>query len=116
MTTDVTLIPSSAASSAASLKFNTSPVEFFTMCTTPAPPSTALVSGGGSGRRLFVRHGFLDRLLDDSRVGEVVIGERRQRGADQAGDEIDGDVLGPEGRAARDRLHELGAERARRVE
>src|SRR2546430_16449782 len=76
----------------------------------------SLMSGGGSGRRLFVRHGFLDRLLDDSRVGEVGIGERRQRGADQAGDEIDGDVLGPEGRAARDRPHELGAERARRGE
>src|ERR1700694_3622158 len=66
--------------------------------------------------RLFVGHGFLDRLLDDSRVREVVIGERGEGGSNEPRDEVDGDVLRPVGGAARERLHQLRTESTRGVE
>src|SRR2546425_958216 len=78
--------------------------------------SYSLVRGSGAGRRLFVRDGFFDRLLDEARVGQVVVGKRRGRSADEPRDQVDGDVLRPERGAARDGLHELGTECTRRVE
>src|SRR5207237_4071076 len=76
----------------------------------------SLVRGGGAGRRLFVRDGFLDRLLDVARVGQIVVSERGQGRSNEPGDEVDRNVLRPEGGAAGDRLHELRTEGARRVE
>src|SRR5437879_13862408 len=76
----------------------------------------SLVRGGGAGRRLFVRDGFLDRLLDVARVGQVVVGERGQGRSNEPGDEEDRKVLRPEGGSACDRWTEPRPEAARRVE
>src|SRR5438552_3425923 len=73
----------------------------------------SLVRGGDVCRRLFVGDRFLDRLLDVARVGQVVVDERRQGGADESRNQVDRDVLRPVGGAARDRLHQLGTEGAK---
>src|SRR5712692_3405441 len=71
---------------------------------------------GGRARGVVVADRRHDRPLDQSWVGNVVVEEGRGGRADEARNQVDGKVLGPEGRAARDRLHQLGAECARRVE
>src|SRR5690348_16525694 len=59
--------------------------------------------------------GGLDRPLDLARLGEEVVDERGEAGAEETGQHIDRDQLSPVGRAAADRRDELGAERARRI-
>src|SRR5258708_31817249 len=71
---------------------------------------------GGRARGVVVADRCHDRALDQSRVGQVVVEEGRGGGADEARDQVDGDVLGPERRAARNCLHQLGAELTRGVE
>src|SRR5260370_13074155 len=71
---------------------------------------------GGRARGVVVGDRSHNRPLDQSWVGQVVVEEGRSGRADEARDQVDRYVLGPEGRAARDRLHQFGAKRTRGVE
>src|SRR5579872_4413946 len=81
-----------------------------------SPSSISSACLGRAGGSLFVSHRFLDRLLNVAGVGEVVVSEGGEGRADQARNQVDGDVLRPVGGASRDRRDELGTERPGRVE
>ena len=68
----------------------------------------AAVSGVGDG--------VVDRPRDAARLGEEVVDDGGQAGADEAGQDVDRDQLGPVRGAAADRRDQLGAEGARRVQ
>jgi hypothetical protein len=60
--------------------------------------------------------GFLDRRLDDARVGEEVVDDCRQPRTDQAGQDVDRQELVPERLAVVEGGDELGPEGAGRVQ
>src|SRR5260370_3887912 len=74
------------------------------------------LAGGRAGALVFVGDRFHDRSRDRQGVGEEVEEDCRRGRAHEAGDAVAGYVLRPEGRAAGDRLHQLGAEGTRRVD
>ena len=69
------------------------------------PLYLAAAAGAGVG----VGDGVRDRRLDDPRGREEVVDERRERGADEAGHDVDGHELVPVRDAAAERGDELRA-------
>src|SRR6266851_2934982 len=71
---------------------------------------------GGCASAFVVGHSLNDRSRDQPGVGQEVVEERCSCRAHQARDQVNRDVLRPEGRSACDGLHQLGTESARRVQ